>query len=558
MTLRSPLSNATSPSKGIDTLQDWREEVFAKVIRSIGIAGTVVYSISMALTYKSTEKNILFLYTLVYLTVMVAAFLPRIPTLYRTYIFSAVIFLLGIIASWQKAAIGDGRIWLLLATFLAAVFLGRRAGLISAILASIVWSIIGFFFNASILQEPVVAQFSLPIWGGTTITFLVVGITTVLTINALSTHLSQNVNKKASLVKRTEEQNQELEKQRDSLERRSKTLEASAKVSRQLASLMVRDEILAQIAKIINKEFELSRTSLFLFDADNALCLESSSGTKNQAQNAHDCILSSKEGIVKMAISNKKAYTNLDTHIGLNIALEETRSYIAIPLYGQEKVMGALVLESEEVEGFGAERASIFQMLVDHIAVLLENANLIAQKESALEAERRAYGKIAQGAWLEFINKQEYGSYRRDAKGLSVVPAKPYSPQEKKIEAEQVPIRIRGKIIGHIDAHKPKNRTWTASEKEVLSILASRLETAMDSARLYQDSQQRAERERIISETSAQIRESLDIESVLETAARELRNALDLSEAEIWINAENIQRMDNTPSINLEKEDKKS
>ena len=533
----SPLTDMPLPQKSIDALRDWREEIFAKVIRSIGIAGTIVFSISMALIYKSTETSILFLYTLVYLAVMVAAFLPRIPTLHRTYIFSAVIFLLGIIASLQRAAVGDGRIWFLLATFLAAVFLGRRAGLFSAILASIIWSIIGLFFNAEIIQVPVVDQLSFPIWGGTTITFLVVGVTTVLTVNALSSHLSQNVNKKAFLAQKAEEQSRELEEQRDALVRRSKTLEASARVSRQLASLMLRDEILAQVAKLIKEEFELCRATLFLFDADNALRLEAISGGKKQAQDARERALSSKEGIVKMAIINKKPYTNLDTDIGLNIALEKTRSYIAIPLHGQEKIIGALALESEEVESFGTERASIFQMLADHIAILFENANLTAQKEGALEAERRAYGKIAQGAWQEFISKQEYGSYRRDARGLSVVPTKPYSPQEKKFEAEQVPIRIRGKIIGHIDAHKAEGRAWTASEKELLNILTSRLETAIDSARLYQDSQEKAEREHIIASTSEKMRANLDVNGVLEASARELRNALGIAEAEVWLSS---------------------
>ena len=67
----------------------------------------------------------------------------------------------------------------------------------------------------------------------------------------------------------------------------------------------------------------------------------------------------------------------------------------------------------------------------------------------------------------------------------------------------------------------------------------------MDSARLYQDSQQRAERELIISETSARMRESLDIESVLESAARELRNALvGIAEAEVWVSSDSVSDSD--------------
>jgi len=108
-------------------------------------------------------------------------------------------------------------------------------------------------------------------------------------------------------------------------------------------------------------------------------------------------------------------------------------------------------------------------------------------------------------------------------------------------------------VIGFIDAQKPKNRAWTASEKELLRILGSRLETAMDSARLYQDSQQQAERERTIADISSQVRESLEIEGVLEAAARELRNALGVAEAEVWLNAENNSVPENGNDKNVEK-----
>ncbi len=173
-----------------------------------------------------------------------------------------------------------------------------------------------------------------------------------------------------------------------------------------------------------------------------------------------------------------------------------------------------------------------------------QDAELLAQKESALEAERRAYGKITQAAWEDYRNSQDHGAYRRDEKGITLVPAKQYRPGEKDVESEQVPISVRGKVIGFIDAHKPKSRAWTASEKELLKILTARLETAMDSARLYQDTQEQAEREKIISEMSSQVRESLDIENVLETAARELRNALGIAEAEVWVSVEHLDNPD--------------
>ncbi|MBT7350176.1 hypothetical protein HN803_05290, partial [candidate division WWE3 bacterium] len=88
---------------------------------------------------------------------------------------------------------------------------------------------------------------------------------------------------------------------------------------------------------------------------------------------------------------------------------------------------------------------------------------------------------------------------------------------------------------------KSKNRAWTASERELLRILTARLETAIDGARLYQDAQERAERDRIIGETSTRLRESLDVEGVLKIAASELQKKLGIAEAEVWLDAEYLQ-----------------
>ena len=550
--MTSTIAKITNPQEGIDALQDWREEVFLKIIRTIGIVGTFAYIANVVLDYQNLFANsdFFFIYSLAYIFVMVAAFIPRIPTVYRTYIFTSVVALLGIATSIEKAAIGDGRIWLLFAIFFAAVFLGRRAGLVYVLLTSFAWAFIGTFFIGSVHLQPSTDQFSFGIWAGTTVTFIVVGIVTVLTISALSIHLSQNIERKTALVKISEEQSKKLHEQHLALERRSKTLEAASGIIQKLTRITKYDDILERMPKLMSKSFELNSASVFLLDAENALHLASSSEWNEQAENRRDFSLSINEDVVGIAITENISYSNTDSDVGLKIALEETNSYVAIPLHGREELLGALVLQSKDQNAFGEERINILENFVEQVALLLENANLLREREKSLDAERRAYGQITQSAWSEFIARQEFGAYRRDAKGLSVFPPRTVSSSdEREAESEHVPIRVRGKIVGYVDANKAENRAWTASEKELLRILTSRLETAIDSARLFQDSQEQAERQRIVSETSSKVRESLDIEGVLGAAARELRNSLGIAEAEVWVSAEYLQETDAKASV---------
>ena len=104
-----------------------------------------------------------------------------------------------------------------------------------------------------------------------------------------------------------------------------------------------------------------------------------------------------------------------------------------------------------------------------------------------------------------------------------------------------LPIKVRGNVIGVIQTHKSaQDGNWTAVEREMLEAIIEQIGVALDSARLYEETQIQANNERIIGEVGTHMRETLDVETVLQTAARELRSVLNLAEVEI--------RMGNSPT----------
>ena len=75
----------------------------------------------------------------------------------------------------------------------------------------------------------------------------------------------------------------------------------------------------------------------------------------------------------------------------------------------------------------------------------------------------------------------------------------------------------------HKDANHDGAR-WTDEETSLLESIAEQLGAAIDSARLYEDTQRLARREQIAAEATAHIRQTLDIETVLRAAAQEIHN----------------------------------
>jgi GAF domain-containing protein len=100
-------------------------------------------------------------------------------------------------------------------------------------------------------------------------------------------------------------------------------------------------------------------------------------------------------------------------------------------------------------------------------------------------------------------------------------------------ESINIPIKIRDEVIGELATAKPGG--WQSEELAMIETIVEQIGVALESAILYQETQQRAGFEQLTREATTRMRESLDLESVIEIAASEFRKALDLSEVEIRI-----------------------
>jgi GAF domain-containing protein len=215
-------------------------------------------------------------------------------------------------------------------------------------------------------------------------------------------------------------------------------------------------------------------------------------------------------------------------------------------------VLGALDVQSTRPAAFSEEDISVLQLVADQVAVAIQNARLFTESQAALEAERRAYGEISQQAWKQLIETRGASrGYTSDKRGL--VPA-PKVTEPRLLAAMKtrdliadsdgdgtlaLPIQVRDQVIGVIDAVKPEGAgAWTAEEVALLRTLIDQLGIALEGARLYEDTQYRAAQERLISQVAARIRETLDMRTVLETAADEIYQSLGLDRVAIHLAAE--------------------
>ena len=362
------------------------------------------------------------------------------------------------------------------------------------------------------------------------------------------------------------------------LERRSAYLQASAEVGRAVGSILDADALAGQVVELIRERFGLYYVGLFLTDATRPASpggdlrgasgtggwavLQAGTGEAGRAMLARGHRVQVGQGMVGWSIAHAQARVALQAEAdAVRLAtpeLSETRSEAALPLRSRGHVLGALTVQSTEAQAFDADAIAVLQTMADQVAVALDNARLFEESREALESVRRAYGEVSREAWGELLHgRQEWGyRYAQGAMeptarggpwpaemvqavetGQSVASpgqqASPDQPGREDGAVLAIPLKVRNEVVGVLSFRKDPGdplRGWTTEEKDLLEALIDQVGTALDSARLYQATQQRAVRERLTSEVTARIRETLDMETVLRTAVQEVRQALGLPE----------------------------
>jgi GAF domain-containing protein len=339
-----------------------------------------------------------------------------------------------------------------------------------------------------------------------------------------------------------------LEAHTHELEKRSTQLEASAEVGRAATSILEIDRLIQQVVELIRERFGLYYVGLFLTDeAGEWAVLRAGTGEPGQAMLSRGHRIKVGEGMVGWSVAHAQARVALEaTEDAVRLAtaeLPDTRSEAALPLHSRGQVLGALTVQSTQLGAFDQDTMVALQIMADQVAVALDNARLFAEAHEALEAERRAYSDLSREAWAELLKVRPNLGFLKSKRLLSPAgdvwrPDMGTAMQtgqtilgEDGATSLTTPIKARGQVIGVIGARKPDDAgAWTQDEIALLETLAEQLSVALESARLYQDTQRRAVRERLTGEVTARMRETFDVETVLKTAAQEVRQALGLPE----------------------------
>lgn len=329
---------------------------------------------------------------------------------------------------------------------------------------------------------------------------------------------------------------------------RTRDLETAREIGQILSS--IRDvEILAnQVIELLSTRFEAIYHAQIFFvdDQGQDAVLRASTGDVGQSllQRRHRLPVGG-QSIVGQSITQGKPIVALDTATSpvhkFNALLPETRSELALPLRLGDAVIGALDVQSKNQSAFADSDIRLFQTIADQLAIAIQNAQLLEESQTRLR-EINELNKLLMGeAWGDFIQsrkRKQPSIARRDSENLTPLQRKAINSGQIAETGDEdrvqfaVPIILRGQALGAVE-YELSRSTYNENTRLLATELAARLALAADNARLLEQSQQLAQRERLINDISNKLTQQTDVSQILQIAVRELGNALPVSQTSI-------------------------
>ncbi len=297
-------------------------------------------------------------------------------------------------------------------------------------------------------------------------------------------------------------------------------------IGRAVTSILDPDELLSRAAHLIEGEFDCYYTAFFLLDITGQWAeLKEATGDAGRVlrENKHHLDVDGKS-VVATAIRTKQVRITLDDGNDPvrsdNPLLPYTRSQMAIPLTVGERVLGALEMHSTKENAFSQQDVDAYQNMANEIAIALENSRLFREAQQSLSEMRATQRQYLQGAWISLTSEQnlEYSLGDNDL------------ANNKEIE---VPLALRDQIIGQIRLENTSE--WTPEQKNLIEAIATQATLALENARLVEESQSIAAREKLANELIAKIWASTNMDNILQTTARELGRTLEAAEVIIEV-----------------------
>jgi GAF domain-containing protein len=517
-----------------------RERIMQTLLLSGAVLGVLTLIIVGASGIATRQWAIVYPLGGIVFSFLILAALRRLPFSARANPLIIIVYLGGVWILFRSGLGGGlGGIFLFASTALAAVLSGGRIILVSLIVNMVTLIVIGggmsygyivippftdFMGNSSVLKNWIIyiaSFFVVIVIAGTGQIVLSNGVNAIL--SRLSDVAHDLEMERQSLEKRVQDRT-------TALQRRLVQIRTAAAISGSISSTLETQTLLQQVVDLIHDQLNLYYVGVFMLDDDGQFAvLKSGTGEAGKSMvTARHQLPVGGTSMIGQATSTHQPRVALDVGSEAvrfnNPNLPLTRSELALPIVGRGKVLGAFTIQSSEPDAFDEDDILILKGIADSLATAIENSNLFQQSQENLEEIRSLNRVFLQQEWSEAIGNLGNLAYTYES---SVA-----ENADSQGQQTNIPILLRGQEIGHL-VIETEAGALSSEENSFVDAVVTQTALALESARLLDETQRRAQQEQKVDQISSSFSRSMNIEDILKSAVRELGQLPSVAEVSI-------------------------
>jgi GAF domain-containing protein len=204
------------------------------------------------------------------------------------------------------------------------------------------------------------------------------------------------------------------------------------------------------------------------------------------------------------------------------------RCGIILPLRVGESILGTFNVGALQSEAYTTEQIDQLEQIASQLAITIENLNLAEQTRQTLAELDAANRRLVGQAWSRYTRTTELTAAEWHAGQWTVFGDRAPRPETSRAltaaeQALSLPIKVRGEAIGEFNLLADRaQQQWNQEDLAFAQALVDQVGQVIENARLLEETERLARREKAVADAADKIHRSTDLETVLRNAVTEL------------------------------------
>jgi GAF domain-containing protein len=512
----------SSDQQGLVRIQlaAWREQMLSRFLPWTTLVATGAITLGALSVAERRNWFYLPLYIVVYLVLVALTLIKRIAYRAKARVLLLLIAALGISVLAETGLGGVGRAFLLILPVAAVVLLDWRFSLIGLGLGTGALLVYGFTQHQlldSILSATINAMLA---------TGVIISVHTI--IENLTTAVAEELKSGEREKNITDHLERKIDELKSDMQRRAGQLGLAVEFG-ELASMTADPpDLLDHAVVLLVERCDLVGATIYLLeDSGRTAVLQAAAGeAAGRLLEESRVVKVGERSLLGWCLESGEPQIRHDSDYLFHPTIPESRSALVVSICAGGRVLGAIELHATSPGAFDEQMVKTLQSAAGMVGLALESHRR-GEFGQAFVGDMATAGRTGSGSPWSGLGREGAPAFAEyHSTDLPAWSSEEIGKLVEQGEAIALPLGADGDDRGHLVIEAPKDSPQGDLDMELLQAVAHQIGTALDSAQVFEDTRRRAIYGQLMTEMSARVRASLDPDTILKTAVRELGRAL--------------------------------